>query len=184
VALAIDEDGLEGYEFVEITGDAKCPAVLGGEVTLDEGEDLTCTIVNTDISPHLVLIKEVDNQLGGTASPGDWNLAADGPTPVNGDGGLDEDVDAGTYTLSESHPTDGAVSGGVYMASEWTCTGDGTQDGPSITLEVGDTAECTIINSFVPAVPVPVNNPLALLLMMLTMLATGWYFRPEQYRNY
>lgn len=47
-ALAIDEAGLAGYSFVSITGDAKCPANLGGTVTLDEGEDVTCTITNDD----------------------------------------------------------------------------------------------------------------------------------------
>lgn len=43
---AINEAGRAGYTFVSITGDAKCPAVLGGTVTLDEGENVTCTITN------------------------------------------------------------------------------------------------------------------------------------------
>lgn len=42
----ISESGRAGYAFVSITGDAKCPAVLGGTVTLDEGEAVTCTITN------------------------------------------------------------------------------------------------------------------------------------------
>jgi predicted ribosomally synthesized peptide with SipW-like signal peptide len=42
----INEVGKAGYAFVSITGDAKCPAVLGGTVTLDEGENVTCTITN------------------------------------------------------------------------------------------------------------------------------------------
>ncbi len=42
----INETGRAGYVFVSITGDAKCPAVLGGSVTLDEGENVTCTITN------------------------------------------------------------------------------------------------------------------------------------------
>ncbi|MBT8062193.1 MAG: hypothetical protein KJO85_05870, partial [Gammaproteobacteria bacterium] len=83
--LAINEILPEGYEFVSITGDAKCPVGLGGTVTLDEGEDVTCTITNDDIEP---------------------------------------------------------------------------------------------------AVPVPANNVWALLLLVLTVLATGLYFRPERVRNF
>lgn len=45
----ITEDPKAGYNFVSITGHAKCPAVLGGSATLDEGEAITCTITNDDI---------------------------------------------------------------------------------------------------------------------------------------
>ena len=61
VALALDETQLTGYTFVSITGDAKCPAVLGGTVTLDEGDDITCTITNDDVAPQLTLIKDPTN---------------------------------------------------------------------------------------------------------------------------
>lgn len=44
----INEDGRTGYHFVSITGSAKCPGVLGGTATLDEGEAITCTITNDD----------------------------------------------------------------------------------------------------------------------------------------
>jgi len=45
-AHTITEDAKAGYHFVSITGNAKCPATLGGTVTLDEGEAITCTIHN------------------------------------------------------------------------------------------------------------------------------------------
>lgn len=53
VAHSINEDGRIGYSFVgPITGISNygklCPAVLGGTVTLDEGEAITCTITNDD----------------------------------------------------------------------------------------------------------------------------------------
>lgn len=44
----INEDGRTGYHFVSITGNALCPAVLGGTATLAEGEAITCTITNDD----------------------------------------------------------------------------------------------------------------------------------------
>lgn len=47
----INEDGRAGYAFQSITGNPKCPAVLGGTATLDEGESITCTITNNDTAP-------------------------------------------------------------------------------------------------------------------------------------
>ena len=75
---AFDETQLTGYTFVSITGDAKCPAVLGGTVTLDEGDDITCTITNDDVAPQLTLIKTVVNDNGGNAAPDDFNLTVGG----------------------------------------------------------------------------------------------------------
>ena len=47
---AISEDGRAGYSFVSMTGTSSygksCPAVLGGSITLDEGEAIVCTITN------------------------------------------------------------------------------------------------------------------------------------------
>lgn len=48
---SINEDGRAGYAFSSITGNPKCPAVLGGTATLDEGEAITCTITNDDTAP-------------------------------------------------------------------------------------------------------------------------------------
>ena len=45
-AHVINEVGRTGYTFVSISGDAQCPAVLGGTATLNEGQAITCTITN------------------------------------------------------------------------------------------------------------------------------------------
>ena len=46
----------------------------------------------------------------------------------------------------------------------------------------GETVTCTFVNrSLVPVVTpidVPVNNPWALLMLMLSVLGIGWYYRP------
>lgn len=48
----INETGRTGYTFVSISGTSSygksCPAVLGGSITLDEGETIVCTITNGD----------------------------------------------------------------------------------------------------------------------------------------
>lgn len=47
--LAINETLVAGYRFVSITGDPKCPATLGGTITMSPGDIITCTITNNDI---------------------------------------------------------------------------------------------------------------------------------------
>ena len=47
---SINEDGRTGYQFVSITG-ISCPGTIPGNVTLSEGESITCTITNDDIAP-------------------------------------------------------------------------------------------------------------------------------------
>ena len=139
-AIALNEAGLTGYDFVNITGDAKCPSVLNGTVTLDEGEHVTCTIHNDDQVPHLTLIKHVTNNNGGTALTTDFTLTATGPTTISGLGNASSGpgFSAGEYTLSETGPTG-------YGASAWTCTG-GVQNGNKITVALGQSATCEITN--------------------------------------
>ncbi|TCI96009.1 collagen-binding domain-containing protein [Aeromicrobium sp. IC_218] len=149
----LSESGPAGYETDGWTCDGG--TLTDDTVTLVDGDDVTCTIVNDDVpvgpaplpSPELTLVKEVVNDDGGTAEPGDFTLAADGPTPVAGVTGdaavTDATVGAGEYDLSEVGPTDD------YDPSAWTCT-DGTLDGDVLTLADGDDATCTIVNDDVP----------------------------------
>ena len=157
-AIALNEAGLAGYNFVSLTGDAKCPAILGGTVTLDEGETVTCTITNDDIAPILHLRKVVINDNGGSATVADFTLTANGTgtndisgtSPVDSGAGLLAD----TFALSET-----TMSG--YTPSAWSCVG-GTQNGANITLGLGQEATCTITNddqqAYITVVKVVINN--------------------------
>ena len=96
-------------------------------------------------SATLTLLKEVNNEGGGTAVDTDWTLAADGPVYVDG---IEGDflitmikVPVGVYELSESGP-------GGYTASDWSCTG-GSLSGDQLTLLADDAAVCTITNTFI-----------------------------------
>ena len=146
-AYALNETGLAGYTFVSLgqgTNDsARCPSVLGGQVTLDEGEDIVCTFTNDDDEPSLTLIKVLSEDNGGTADESEWTLTAAGPSGFGGTGPVVNNgpsFDAGTYDLSES----GGPAG--YTASDWVCVG-GIQDGNEITLGLGESATCTINNN-------------------------------------
>ncbi len=142
-AYAIDETGHTGYDFVSLTGDAKCPSVLGGIVTLNEGESITCTIKNDDSTPQLHLRKTITNDNGGGATLANFTLTANGTgaNDISGTSPVDSDstLKADTFALSETN-----VSG--YTASSWVCVG-GTQNGSNITLGLGESATCTITNN-------------------------------------
>lgn len=90
---------------------------------------------------HLTLAKLVS---GGTAVPADWTLSATGPSTISGVTGApaitDAPVGAGTYVLAETGPTG-------YSPGAWSCSG-GNLTGASLVLAAGETASCSITNTF------------------------------------
>jgi hypothetical protein len=159
--MTINETQLPGYAFVDITGDGKCPASLGDTITLDEGDDITCTITNDDVSPFLKLVKAVTNDDGGIAQPNDWRLNATANVTTSstfdnlgGSGDFTAILANNTYTLSEENGP------GNYTASNWSCD-VGVFTGPDqIQVPLGVNATCTITNDDVPppsCVPVAGN---------------------------
>jgi large repetitive protein len=142
-AYAINEAGLTGYAFVDITGTG-CPTELGGTVTIAAGQSVTCTIANQDIAPTLALNKTVSNLNGGSASEDDFVLSATPTTgttitDAGGDVAATDAVSNVTYTLSETTQPG-------YTASAWTCTG-ATLVGDTVTLDEGAVASCSITNT-------------------------------------
>jgi hypothetical protein len=123
---------------------------------------------------HLTLIKTVDNTGGGTASATDWTLTAAGPITISGHTGdpaiTNATVSPGTYDLSEDGPTG-------YTASAWNCTG-GTLTGNSLVLADGETASCTINNTFVA------TGPASYVSILLDRSASMRKNRGDTIRNY
>jgi len=152
---AINETQLTGYTFVEITddGSGKCPAALGGTVTLDEGDDITCTIVNDDVAPQLTLIKDPTNDSGGTAAPDDFLLTIGGEAATSG---VAKVLAANTlYAINETQLTG-------YTFVEITDDGSGKCPaalGGTITLDEGDDITCTIVNDDVAPQLTLVKDP-------------------------
>ena len=123
---------------------------------LAAGETASCSITNTFVvvppqPAHLTLTKAIDNTGGGSAQATDWTLS--GPTTITGHTGdpaiTAAAVGAGTYTLAEAGPAG-------YSASAWGCTG-GTLTGSSLVLAAGETASCSITNTFVVVPPQPAH---------------------------
>ena len=136
-AHAAAETGLPGYAAGSWGGD--CAA--DGSITLAPGQAATCTITNDDVAPSLALVKQVVNDNGGTATPADFTLSADGPTPISGAGGATSGATfaAGTYALSET-----ALPG--YAAGAWSCVGGEQLDAASVSIALGEAVTCTIVN--------------------------------------
>src|SRR5206468_505674 len=116
-----------------------------------DGSAVTCTTDHTDNPPRLKLLKDVQNNDGGTAVSHDYTLSAAAATPDNGrnfsdfgDSSTFHNVFAGaTYTLSESpNPGTGYSSTGI-----WSCT-TGTFTSPNqIVVPLGTDVTCTIVNT-------------------------------------
>ena len=149
--LVINESSISGYTFVSITGDPKCPGSLGGTITLEEGDNITCTITNDDVPPFLKLVKSVTNDNGGIAQPNDWilNATANVTTSSNfdnlgGSGDFTAILANNTYTLSEENGP------GNYTASDWSCDTGVFTSPDKIQVPLGVNATCTITNDDVP----------------------------------
>jgi len=152
-SYTVNETQQTGYELVGITGDTACPSLLGGSITLAQGQSVSCTITNRDIAPTLALDKTVSNTHGGTATEDDFVLSA---TPATGSvitvaTGGDVAATAGksnvVYTLSEA--AESGITG--YTAGTWSCTGTGVHqdalDATKVTLDEGALGTCAITNS-------------------------------------
>lgn len=116
----------------------------GASVVIATGDQVTCSITNSDLPASLTLEKIVINAFNGKGQPSDWTLTADGPIDLVGAGyATSDEMHAGTYTLTEASTLTG------YEASAWTCEG-GVLDGNELTLVNGESAACEITNSDLP----------------------------------
>ena len=152
-ALAENPNPGTGYSS---SGQWSCPGgvMSAGNtvVTVPLGAQVTCTIVNTDDTPQLMLVKTVTNNDGGTNDADDWSLSATAAAPDDdrnfsndGGSGVFEDIYAGvTYDLAESpNAGTGYSSNGV-----WVCVGgDLNPAAAQVTVALGASVTCTITNT-------------------------------------
>ena len=114
-------------------------------VTVPLGAQVTCTIINTDNTPTLKLVKIVSGGIGDAEQlhAGGCRTGAEQRPELlqpRRFGCLPERVRRNaTYTLSEIGPAG-------YTASAWSCDG-GTQVGATIQVPLGVAVTCTITNT-------------------------------------
>jgi len=153
----LSETGPDGYE---PSGPWQCSGADTGwsfnpdtvELTMTEGDVVSCEIGNQDIAPRLTLLKEVINDDGGNALPESFTLTLQGvdgthDTAQNySSGQMPTGVQAGvTYTMDELADVSGYENTGV------ACVDTGNADAPvgsgaTFTLELDQDVTCTLTN--------------------------------------
>ncbi|WP_402840253.1 VWA domain-containing protein [Microbacterium sp. GXS0129] len=146
---ALSEQQLSGYAQTDLSCVGSAAPLDDAVITLQPGQNVTCTFTNDDIAPKLTLMKTVDNRHGGTADASAWELsatAADLPV-LSGTSGVSGEVTANVpYTLEEQGDAPG------YELSDISCTnGDGSPADPTVTLLPGDDVTCAFTNADQPA---------------------------------
>jgi hypothetical protein len=88
------------------------------------GQDVSCTITNTDDAPSLTVTKVITSDNGGTATLATFDVEVDNvdvpwsdPSSLTGESKLVTNQ-AGTYVLSEANVTG-------YTEGTWTCSDAG-----------------------------------------------------------
>src|SRR5207247_2170830 len=121
-----------------VTGYTQTSASAGCAGTIAPGETRTCTIVNHDVQPKLIVIQHVINDNGGTATAAGFTMSVTGssPSPASFPGaessGTTVALDAGSYSVSAS-----SVAGYTQTSASADCSG---------TIALAETTTCTIVN--------------------------------------
>lgn len=164
-----DADDRDGYFSVEGLwwGDYELEEITApdGYQLLDETAAFTITGTerNYEFSdafaniaiPTLTLLKGFETQYGAPENPQDWNLfATTGDDELAFDHGETRQVEAGSYTLSETFGDDGQATQDVgYELHEIVCSVDGgasqVLDG-ELVIEDDTATECTLVNIDLP----------------------------------
>ena len=128
-----ESGGQVGYA---LTYGGNCDA--NGNITINQGDNKTCILINNDVSPSITLIKDVINDNGGTAGANDFGLTIGG-TLVNS--GQTLEVNANTpIALNEA---------GLFGYSFVSITGTECPQnlGDTVTLDEDEHIICTITNN-------------------------------------
>lgn len=105
--------------------------------------------------PTLTLFKDFETSYGAPEDPTKWNLfATRGQQELAFDHGETQQVEPGTYALSETHGATNRAAGDVgYQLHKISCSIDGSEpfelDG-DLTIEEDTATECTLINVDLP----------------------------------
>ena len=114
-------------------------------LTLNEGQNATCTVINTFDSPTITVIKSVLNAWGGQLGAPDFQLKIDG---IDASQGVAHEVTTGPHTIGElARP--GYTQTGVVCIDAVTNLSVG--QGGSIDMSAGQDVACTVSNADQPA---------------------------------
>lgn len=135
----VTETGIQGY--VASFSGPDCNS--SGQITLLEGDNKACTIVNNDLPPNITLVKNVINNNGGQFGPTQFGLRIDG--------NLVQNSTSVAVTANQPHTIDEDGRAGYTFVGPITGTSNYGKPCPavlggSITLDEGEAIVCTITN--------------------------------------
>ena len=158
----INETGQAGYHFVEITGDKACPSVLGGTVSLELGDDITCTIHNEELG-SVVVTKFNDQNRNGWFDEGEttlpnWDIILGDATQTTDENGETTFTNLAPdwYELNEIQK-DGWNYSDTYCEYDGDSAGS-RDDGYNALVYSGETTYCYIGNYKDPALQIAKTN--------------------------
>ncbi|HEY1409950.1 MAG TPA: hypothetical protein VF434_13490, partial [Promineifilum sp.] len=144
----LSESAEPGYE----AGPWNCDGgtLVGSTITLDEGDEVICTITNDDIAPTLTIVKAVNG-----SDPPTWSFTGPAPfgmftLPAGGGSKGPEDVMAGEdITVAEDDVTN-PDSSTAWVLTSIECT-DGTSGNlatrdVTVNLDLDENVTCTFTN--------------------------------------
>jgi hypothetical protein len=137
VGYDLSESAVAGYDSEGWSCDGG--TLVGSTVTLALDQDVTCTITNNDQAPHLIVIKHVINDNGGTKLAGDFSGTITGVTVTGG----------GTWTGAEAPGVNKTLTSvGAYNVAETADADYTTTYSADCTgsIALGETKTCTVTN--------------------------------------
>lgn len=129
----VTETGISGY-VASFSGD--CNA--SGQITLNPGDEKTCTIINNDLPGNITLIKSVINDNGGTGVPAQFPLLIDGGNVPNNT--------SVAVSANNSHTIDETQQPGYDFVSITGSPKCPVVLGGTVMLDEGEAITCTITN--------------------------------------
>ena len=149
-------------------------------ISVDASATVTCTFTNTLQRSRILVVQTTDP--AGASQLFDFQLTGSGVDQVFQLADGDAAYDSGELLPSNQNGTYGLVQA---VVAGWDLVSADCDDGSpidAIDVDPGETVTCTFLNrSQIPVVvpiDVPVNNPWALLVLLLSVLGIGWYYRP------
>jgi len=202
--FTLTESGPGGYVLTSLECVGNATPLSGTILTIAVGEDVVCVFTNDDQSG--VILVDVVTTPGGLPDLFDFTLSGGNTATVQRENSRSSTKATPVY--QEFSLADGDLlynSGSLLPSSEngdyavelvafnigWTLISETCDDGSdpaAINLAADGIVTCTFVfeKDAVEYTPlaVPVNDKLALLLLTLMLLATGWYFRPAGTRKF
>jgi fimbrial isopeptide formation D2 family protein len=145
----VSETTKAGYD-VSVTCDNDDSGVASVDVTLEPGDDVTCTFYNVAQPGSITVIKSLD----GDAPASAWGYTGDLGSfslPAGGGQQVFSDLDAGSYDIAET------LKAG-YEASVSCTSGESGSSSVTVDLDPGENITCTFVNVADTSVTIDKSN--------------------------